>query len=165
MHTSSLHRQDTHPCQLAAHTGKCPPNAVPEDQLASRLPVPGTRPGYPTATMHCNNTWLLLYHLNEPYHLNYRPCLPCLPCMPTCPPVAPPHAARPPPLLCPAPPPPSVTPQRYIQWLVTTPTMVYILSKISDFTPRQTFTAIALDVIMVVFGLMASFMPWPFNCE
>ncbi|GLI70739.1 hypothetical protein VaNZ11_015764 [Volvox africanus] len=52
-----------------------------------------------------------------------------------------------------------VIPQRYAQWLVTTPTMVYILSKISDFTPLQTATAICLDVIMVISGLMANFAP------
>ncbi|KXZ47741.1 hypothetical protein GPECTOR_33g623 [Gonium pectorale] len=54
-------------------------------------------------------------------------------------------------------------PQRYVQWCVTTPTMVYILSKISDFTPSQTATAIAMDVTMVITGLLANFTPWPLN--
>eukprot|EP00198_Chlamydomonas_reinhardtii_P009452 XP_001698789.1 chlamyopsin-6 [Chlamydomonas reinhardtii] len=53
-------------------------------------------------------------------------------------------------------------PQRYVQWLVTTPTMVYILSKISDFTPRQTATAIGLDVLMVLSGLVANFLRSPY---
>ncbi|GIL82425.1 hypothetical protein Vretifemale_11416 [Volvox reticuliferus] len=52
-----------------------------------------------------------------------------------------------------------VIPQRYVQWLVTTPTMVYILSKISDFTPLKTATAICLDVVMVLSGLLANFAP------
>jgi hypothetical protein len=38
---------------------------------------------------------------------------------------------------CAAPLPRSFIPQRYVQWLVTTPTMVLILSKMSDFTPAQ----------------------------
>ena len=52
-----------------------------------------------------------------------------------------------------------------MQWLVTTPTMVYILSKISDFTPRQTATAIGLDVLMVLSGLVANFLRSPYLCE
>ncbi|PNH06772.1 hypothetical protein TSOC_006854 [Tetrabaena socialis] len=56
-----------------------------------------------------------------------------------------------------------VVPQRYAQWLVTTPTMIYILSKISDFTPLQTSAAIATDVLMVLTGLWANFLPTPYS--
>jgi hypothetical protein len=63
-------------------------------------------------------------------------------------------------------PPRSVIPHRYVQWLVTTPTMVYILSKISDFTPLQTAIAIGMDVGMILSGLMANFLPGPYSkCE
>ncbi|GLC35005.1 Hexokinase-3 [Pleodorina starrii] len=55
-----------------------------------------------------------------------------------------------------------VIPHRYVQWLVTTPSIVYILSKISDFTPAQTAAAIGMDVAMILSGLIASFLPGPF---
>ena len=56
-------------------------------------------------------------------------------------------------------------PQRYIQWMVTTPTLVYVLSKISDFTTRSTALTITADVLMIIFGLVANFGPRPFQCE
>ncbi len=58
-----------------------------------------------------------------------------------------------------------VVPQRYAQWVVTTPLMVFILSKISDFTPQRTLRAMAADVLMVVTGFCVHFVPSPFHCE
>ena len=50
-------------------------------------------------------------------------------------------------------------PSRYAQWSCTTPTMLFILSKISDFTPGQAFFAMLCDWIMIVSGYVAATYP------
>ena len=50
-------------------------------------------------------------------------------------------------------------PSRYAQWSCTTPTMLFILGKISDFTPGQAFFAMLCDMIMIVSGYMAAVYP------
>lgn len=50
-------------------------------------------------------------------------------------------------------------PSRYAQWSCTTPTMLFILSKISDFTPGQAFFAMLCDWIMIVSGYVAAVYP------
>lgn len=42
---------------------------------------------------------------------------------------------------------------------------VYILSKISDFTPRRTTIAVLMDVAMVWFGFASHLLPDPWHCE
>jgi hypothetical protein len=65
-------------------------------------------------------------------------------------------------LLCPT---CRVAPQQYAQWIITTPLMVIILSRMSDFSRRQTAAVVAADAAMVVGGALAHVAPWPFHCE
>ena len=68
-------------------------------------------------------------------------------------------------LLPPNPMPPcSLLPNRYIQWMFTTPTILFVLSKISALTPTQVFLTIVADVTMVITGLLAGLLPHPFQC-
>ncbi|KAJ9517446.1 hypothetical protein QJQ45_024902, partial [Haematococcus lacustris] len=50
-------------------------------------------------------------------------------------------------------------PQRYVQWIVTTPLMVFILSQISDFSWQRLTATAAADVLMVFLGAMSHLMP------
>ncbi len=50
-------------------------------------------------------------------------------------------------------------PSRYVQWSCTTPTMLFTLSKISDFTPLQTGTTMFLDWLMILTGFIAAMLP------
>ncbi|KAK9828691.1 hypothetical protein WJX72_001553 [[Myrmecia] bisecta] len=45
---------------------------------------------------------------------------------------------------------------RYIQWLVTTPTMLLLLSRLSDFSNKQVFATLLINSFMIVTGLVAS---------
>ena len=54
---------------------------------------------------------------------------------------------------------------RYIQWMVTTPTLVYIVSKISDFTTARVATAVLTQISVILSGLIASVVPSPWKCE
>ncbi|GAX76238.1 hypothetical protein CEUSTIGMA_g3682.t1 [Chlamydomonas eustigma] len=50
-------------------------------------------------------------------------------------------------------------PGRYVQWSCTTPTMLFTLSKISDFTSRQTWTTMFFDWLMIITGFIAAVLP------
>lgn len=52
---------------------------------------------------------------------------------------------------------------RYIQWMVTTPTLVYIVSKISDFTTTRVATAVLTQISVILSGLIASVLPSPWK--
>eukprot|EP00798_Chlamydomonas_sp_ICE-L_P008207 gene8207-1470_t len=54
-------------------------------------------------------------------------------------------------------------PNRYVQWMFTTPTILFVLSKISALTPLQICAAISADVVMIITGLLATLLPTPFN--
>lgn len=54
---------------------------------------------------------------------------------------------------------------RYIQWMVTTPTLVYIVSKISDFTNAKVATAVLTQISVILSGLISSVVPSPWKCE
>jgi hypothetical protein len=57
-------------------------------------------------------------------------------------------------------------PGRYVQWSCTTPTMLFTLSKISDFTPRQTWVTMFFDWLMIITGFIAAVLPpGIFSCE
>lgn len=52
-----------------------------------------------------------------------------------------------------------------MQWMVTTPTLVYIVSKISDFTNARVAAAVLTQISVILSGLIASVVPSPWKCE
>lgn len=50
-------------------------------------------------------------------------------------------------------------PSRYVQWSCTTPTMLFTLSKITDFTPKQTALTMFCDWVMIITGFIAAVLP------
>jgi hypothetical protein len=50
----------------------------------------------------------------------------------------------------------SFVPLRYVQWLHTTPTMILLMSMMSDLQPWRVTAAVAGDLMMVLAGLGAS---------
>uniref|UniRef100_A0A7S3VS63 histidine kinase n=1 Tax=Dunaliella tertiolecta TaxID=3047 RepID=A0A7S3VS63_DUNTE len=54
-------------------------------------------------------------------------------------------------------------PQRYVQWAVTTPLMVLVLSKLSDFAWQRTAIAMGADVMMVFMGFASHLLPHPWH--
>jgi len=50
-------------------------------------------------------------------------------------------------------------PSRYVQWSCTTPTMLFTLSKITDFTPKRTAYVMIADWIMIFTGYLAAIYP------
>jgi bacteriorhodopsin len=56
-------------------------------------------------------------------------------------------------------------PHRYVQWAVTTPLMVLILSKLSDFRWQRTAIVMGADCAMVLMGLASHFLPNPYHCK
>ena len=57
-------------------------------------------------------------------------------------------------------------PSRYVQWSCTTPTILFTLSKITDFTPERTGKAMFVDWVMIYTGYLAAVYPPGFtSCE
>ena len=57
-------------------------------------------------------------------------------------------------------------PSRYIQWSCTTPTMLFTLSKITNFTPQQTALTMFIDWVMIFTGYLAAIYPPGFtSCQ
>ncbi|KAK9819755.1 hypothetical protein WJX72_001989 [[Myrmecia] bisecta] len=56
-----------------------------------------------------------------------------------------------------------VVTMRYVQWVVTTPTMIYLLSRISDFSQRKIILALTLNTSTIMCGLAANFIPSPWK--
>ncbi len=54
---------------------------------------------------------------------------------------------------------------RYTQWMVTTPTLIYVVSKISDFTRTQVATVVLCQFSVILTGLLSSVAPSPWKCE
>lgn len=54
---------------------------------------------------------------------------------------------------------------RYIQWSVTTPTLIYVVSKISDFTRGQVSLVVMAQASVIWSGLISSIVPSPWKCE
>ncbi|KAF8057779.1 walR [Scenedesmus sp. PABB004] len=52
-------------------------------------------------------------------------------------------------------------PLRYVQWVHTTPTMILLMSMMSDLPPSTVASAVAADLVMVVTGLGASWTNGP----
>ncbi|KAA6426844.1 MAG: adenylate guanylate cyclase [Trebouxia sp. A1-2] len=52
---------------------------------------------------------------------------------------------------------------RYTQWMVTTPTLIYVVSKISDFTRTQVATVVLCQFSVILTGLLASVAPSPWK--
>ncbi|KAG1681287.1 hypothetical protein FOA52_007333 [Chlamydomonas sp. UWO 241] len=50
-------------------------------------------------------------------------------------------------------------PSRYVQWACTTPTMLFTISKITDFSPRRVAYAMGCDWLMIATGFIAAVMP------
>lgn len=50
-------------------------------------------------------------------------------------------------------------PSRYVQWACTTPTMLFTISKISNFTQRGVAITMAADFAMIAFGYIAAVLP------
>ncbi|KAK9805586.1 hypothetical protein WJX72_006500 [[Myrmecia] bisecta] len=46
--------------------------------------------------------------------------------------------------------------QRYIQWFVTTPTMLLLMSRLSDFTVKQVALTVVMNAVMLATGMVAS---------
>ena len=49
--------------------------------------------------------------------------------------------------------------------MVTTPTLVYIVSKISDLTTTEVTTAVLAQCSVILTGLIASIVPSPYKCK
>lgn len=49
--------------------------------------------------------------------------------------------------------------------MVTTPTLVYIVSKISDLTNARVAAAVLTQISVILSGLIASVVPSPWKCE
>ncbi len=49
--------------------------------------------------------------------------------------------------------------------MVTTPTLIYVVSKISDFTRTQVATVVLCQFSVILTGLLASVAPNPWKCE
>ena len=54
---------------------------------------------------------------------------------------------------------------RYIQWSVTTPTLIYVVSKISDFTRGQVSLVVLAQASVIWSGLISSILPSPWKCK
>jgi bacteriorhodopsin len=52
---------------------------------------------------------------------------------------------------------------RYLQWIFTTPTMLYLYSIISSIPNNDVITSMGLAVSVLIFGLVGSIMPFPFD--
>ncbi|DBA81613.1 hypothetical protein WJX77_010729 [Trebouxia sp. C0004] len=52
---------------------------------------------------------------------------------------------------------------RYTQWMVTTPTLIYVVSKISDFTRTQVATVVLCQFSVILTGLLSSVAPSPWK--
>jgi sensory rhodopsin len=51
---------------------------------------------------------------------------------------------------------------RYVQWLFTTPSMLYLYSIVSYISTRELATAMILETVVILTGLTASLLPYPF---
>lgn len=57
-------------------------------------------------------------------------------------------------------------PSRYVQWSCTTPTMLFTLAKISDFSERRVALVMFCDWMMILTGYIAALYPPGFvSCE
>ena len=54
---------------------------------------------------------------------------------------------------------------RYTQWMVTTPTLIYVVSKISDFSRAQVATVVLSQFSVILTGLISSVSPAPWKCK
>lgn len=54
---------------------------------------------------------------------------------------------------------------RYIQWALTTPTLVYVISRISSFSTKRVALAVGAQVVVIVTGLLSQLSPGIFFCE
>ena len=54
---------------------------------------------------------------------------------------------------------------RYIQWALTTPTLVYVISRISSFSTKRVALAVGAQVLVIVAGLLSQLSPGFFFCE
>lgn len=52
---------------------------------------------------------------------------------------------------------------RYTQWMVTTPTLIYVVSKISDFSRTQVSVVVLSQFSVILTGLLASVYPSPWK--
>ena len=52
---------------------------------------------------------------------------------------------------------------RYVQWLFTTPAMLYLYSIVSDIPRKELILAMALEYCVIILGLLASILPNPFD--
>jgi hypothetical protein len=52
---------------------------------------------------------------------------------------------------------------RYVQWLFTTPAMLYLYSIVSNIPSKELIIAMALEYIVIILGVFASLLPFPFD--
>ena len=52
---------------------------------------------------------------------------------------------------------------RFLQWLFTTPAMLYLYSIVSSVSCRELFLAMALEYLVIITGFFASISPFPFD--
>ena len=52
---------------------------------------------------------------------------------------------------------------RFLQWLFTTPAMLYLYSIVSSLSSRELFLAMALEYLVIFTGFFASVAPFPFD--